>query len=248
MDYEVLGQQRALRPEDFSLEDGRWVARDSVPVRLHDDDVREGRENLEIALEYAPGFVKKIQLLNPDGTACSEDAGDDDCGYPVFITDDEDIPVLDLSISTDEIREEDEDSSTATVSITNGKTFADRSDVVTFAFAGTCDRRHGLHGRARGRVTAMTPGHQVTLSAGSTSVAVTLTAMDDYIEDGNETIEVSATHAGNAVGSTHTIRIPEPGGVAEDHPGSGPGHDHRGPGSPGVHRHPRGAAGRSSGL
>ena len=45
------------------------------------------------------------------------------------------------------------------------------------------------------------------MPADSISVAVTLTAVDDDIADGNETIEVSAAHDGNAVGSTQTIRI-----------------------------------------
>ena len=47
----------------------------------------------------------------------------------------------------------------------------------------------------------------MNLSAGSTSVSVTLTAVDDEIEDGNETIEVSAAHDEEAVGNTQTVRI-----------------------------------------
>ena len=202
VDYWSFTVQSSLRERDFALEDGRWVASRRVSVTLIDDDVREGRESFRVLLRHDTGHEDEIQLLNPDATACT---GDDDCRYMAFIDDPEDIPALDLSVSEEEISEDEEESSTATMSITNGKTFA-VDQTVTFAFAGTA---------TEGADYQVTPadadrgasGHQVNLPAGSTSAVVTLTAMDDDFEDGNETIEVSATHDGAAVGSAQTIRI-----------------------------------------
>lgn len=199
-DYSRFSKQARL--EDWAMEGGRWVARDSVAVTLLDDQVREGRERFHMHLQHAPGFKNEVQRLNPDTTPCS---GDDDCRYPVFIDDDEDIPALDLSVSADEISEEDEASSTATVSITNGKTFA-ADQTVTFAFAGTATE--GVdYSVAPADADGEASGLQTNLPADSTSVGVTLTAVDDDIEDGNETIEVSATHDGDAIGSAQTVRI-----------------------------------------
>ena len=199
-DYAALSKTASL--EDWAMEGGRWMARDSVAVTLLDDQVREGRERFRVYLQHDPGFINEVQLLNPDTTVCS---GGNECRYLVFIDDDEDIPEWDLSVSEEEIREEDETSSTATLSITNGKTFA-ADQVVTFAFAGTAtedDDYLVTPADADGEAA----GHQVSLSAGSTSLGITLTAVDDEVEDSNEAIEVSATLGGEAIGSTQTIHI-----------------------------------------
>ena len=203
VDYSPLAVMPLLEEEDFALEDGRWVARHRVAVTLLDDHVREGRERFRVHLQHAPALQRgEVRLLNPDTTACS--AGDD-CRYLVFIDDDEDTPALDLSVSADEINEEDGASSTATVAITNGKTFA-TDQVVTFAFAGTAIEGADYQvAPADGDDEAS--DHQTIMLADSNSVFVTLTAVDDDFEDGNETIEVSATHAGEAIGTTQTIRI-----------------------------------------
>ena len=200
-DYSLLGRAHTFRQTDYALENERWVARKSFPVTLLDDDVREGTENFEALVTAAAGYVHGIQRLNPDGSACNQQS----CPYPVYITDDEDIPALALSVSRVEIREEDEESSTATVSITNGKTFA-VDQVVTFSLGGTATLGTD-YTVAPADEDGMTSGHQATLPADSSSVVLTLTAMDDNIPDSNETIEVSATHDGDTIGTTQTIRI-----------------------------------------
>ena len=203
VDYSSFTVMRLLEEEDFALEDDRWVARRNVPVTLLDDDVREGTERFRVRLQHAPGRQREeIGLRNPDTTACS---GGDDCRYLVFIDDDEDIPALDLSVSVEEISEEDEASSTATVSITNGKTFA-TDQVVTFTFAGTATEDIDYTVTPED-ARAETSDHQVILAAGSTSLDVTFAAVDDDFEDSNEEIEVSAALQGEAIGSTQTVRI-----------------------------------------
>ena len=198
-DYEVLSEMIAVAEEDFALEGGVWQARPSVPLALVDDDAREGTENFELVVGRSPGYVE-VQPSDPGGAPCRNA-----CATPVGITDDEDIPEWELSVSAEEMNEEEETSSTATLAIINGKTLA-ADQVVTFAFAGTATEG------ADYRVTPAdadnsTPGHQVNLAAGSTSLDVTLTAVDDDVEDSNEEIEVSATLGGDTIGSTRTIRI-----------------------------------------
>ncbi len=205
VDFASFSEVPGPGEEDYALENGRWVGSDSVAVTLLDDDVREGRESFRVHLQYTPRLAsEEVQLLNPDTTPCS---GDDECRYLVFIDDDEDIPTLDLSVSADEISEEDEASSTATVSITNGKTFA-LDQTVTFAFAGTATEGTD-YTVAPADGDDQASDHQVIMLADSTSVGVTLTAVDDDSMEGNETIEVSATLGGAAIGSTQTIRILE---------------------------------------
>ena len=200
-DYGAFDETLTLREQDYALENGLWVARHHLPVTLLDDDVREDRERFQAVLNHAPGHRDEIRLLNPDTTECLQGG----CPYLVFIVDDEDIPELDLSVDLEQIWEEDEASSNATVSITNGKTFS-TDQVVTLAFAGTASEDADYHVTPADADEA-TSDHQVILSAGSTSVDVTFTTLDDDIEDSNESIEISATHDGEAIGSIQTIRI-----------------------------------------
>ena len=199
LDFEQIIRQVTLPEESFVSRDGRWEARRRIRLRLIDDDVREGAEHLRFFTGLGAGDSHGVVIGNASGTPCP------DCESRVEVTDDEDIPAWELSVSAEEIREEDEASSTATVSITNGKTFA-ADQVVTFAFAGTATEDIDYTVTPEDADDA-TPGHQMILPAGSTSLDVTFTAVDDDIEDSPEEIEVSATHEGEAIGSTQTVRI-----------------------------------------
>ena len=190
-----------LREADYELEDGNWVASQRVPVTLLDDDVREGDETFEASLEFAgEDTLPEIQRLNPGGAACDQAS----CPYPVSITDDEDIPAFALSLSEDEIHEEGETSSTATISITNGKTFGE-DQVVTLSLGGAAIPGHD-YDVTPGDTDEETRRHEVTLATGASSVEVTFTAIDDAREEGDEKIRLRATHDGNEIG-TGTIRL-----------------------------------------
>lgn len=119
-DFQSVSRQMTLREEDYSFQDGSWQVRRRMPVTLFDDQVREGDETCDLVLESLPDSPGDLGLR---------------AVTPVDITDDEDIPEFSLSVSENEIREEDETSSTATVSIGNGKSFA-TAQMVTFRFAG----------------------------------------------------------------------------------------------------------------
>ena len=199
-DFTPLSEMITLPEEDFRLVAGVWTAQHDVPVSLLDDEVREDIESFDLLLQPSPGHPSELELLNIGGAECQEPP----CAHPVHITDDEDIPELELSVSEEEIREEGETSSSATVSITNGKTFA-TGQAVTLKLDG--DAIQGSDYRVTpADADEGTEGHQVTLPEGVGSVDVNFTAIDDKREEGDERIRLSVTHDGNAIGRA-TIRI-----------------------------------------
>ena len=197
-DYEVLSEEVGVAEADFTLEGGVWEARPSVQLTLVDDNVFEGAESFGLILEMTPGLPSEVQFSDLQGNPCQ-----DDCRTPVEITDDEDIPAFALSVNPQEIHEEGETSSIATLTITNGKTFAD-DRMLTFQLGG---------GAIPGHDYSVAPadadggaGHQVMLPAGSTSVDLTFTAIDDERDEGDERITLRMTHDGAATVSA-TIRL-----------------------------------------
>ena len=199
-DYSAFSNELALVPSHYSLEDGVWAARRRIPVTLLDDDVREGTERFDAILDYGPGSRDNVQLLNADGSECRGA-----CPYKVYITDDEDIPVLDLSVAPTTIREEDETSSTATVSSSNGKSFA-TDQVVTLELAGTATKETD-YVVLPSDADEGTPDHQVILPKESTSIGVRFRATSDEVDDPDEEIEVVAALDGTEVGDMRAIRI-----------------------------------------
>ena len=188
-DFQPVSRRMTLREEDYSLQDGSWQVRRRMPVTLFDDQVREGDETCDLVLESLPDSPGDLGLR---------------AVTPVDITDDEDIPEFSLSVSDGEIREEDETSSTATVAIGNGKTFA-TAQVVTFSFAGLATEEVDYR-VAPADADNGTAGHQVVLAAGARRARVTLSALEDDDRDPGETIDISVTHAGEEIGSG-SIRI-----------------------------------------
>ena len=192
-DFLPVNEFVSMEREDYALEDGRWTARYLVPVRIVDDNVHEGPERFLLELYTGAPDQRIIRLLNADGSSCG-----DPCFGPVVVTDDEDVPSLALSLSTEHIRERDQSSATATVSSTNGKTFA-TGQVVTFTFSGSATLGTD-YTVAPADADGVEPGHQVTLPTGAASVRVTLTAASDAVDDPGEEIEITATHGGDPIG------------------------------------------------
>ena len=198
-DYQAVSEAVNVSEADFTLKGGVWEARHVLPLTVVDDDVREGAESFHLILEMTPGLSNEVQFSDTQGAPCQND-----CATPVEITDDEDIPEWTLSLNPSEIREEGETSSTATVSITNGKSFAE-DQFVTFRLSGDAIAGHDY------RVTpadadGAADHHQVLLPAGSNSVGPTFTAADDEREEGDERITLRVTHDGNEIASG-TIRL-----------------------------------------
>ena len=198
-DFKAVSQQMTLREADFSFQNGSWQVRRRLPVTLIDDEIREGDETCDLVLESARDAQADLALA---------------AVTPVDITDDEDIPEMDLRLSADEIEEEGETSSAATVSITNGKIFA-TDQLVTFGLGGTATK--GVDYKVSpADADAAASGHQLVLPAGSRSVKMTFTAQDDDVRDPDEEIRVSVAHDGHAIGNQSIlIRDRQPGPTVE---------------------------------
>ena len=109
---------------------------------------------------------------------------------------DDDTLSFEVSVDPDEIGEADTGSSTVTVS-TGDVTFATNQEI-TLGFAPESTATADDY-----TVSATT----LTLVAGATEVTATVTAVDDTLDEDEETIRVTAEHDGAAVGTQQEIRL-----------------------------------------
>ena len=109
---------------------------------------------------------------------------------------DNDTATLNVAVNPATIGEADSGSSTVTVSTDGGLTFLEDQTVV-LSFGGTATETSDY------TVSEKT----LTLTAGEHSVTTTVTAVDDAVDDDDETIEVTATHNGSPVGTLQQITI-----------------------------------------
>ena len=206
-DYEVVSGTVLMVADKYQLEDGRWVGRTDVIVPLLDDDVREGTETFELNLAPPTNQSGKAELLNPDGSRCGGR-----CRHVIHITDEEDSPALDLSVSSATILERGETSAAATVSITDSRSFA-ADQTLTLDFGGTATKGTD-YVVSPADADEATSGYQLILPVESTSVRATLKAMADEVHDPNEKIEIMAMHEGAPVGAMQAVRIADDGTVS----------------------------------
>ena len=87
-------------------------------------------------------------------------------------------------------------SAMVTVEITNGVTFA-KDKEIALSFAGTATKSTDY-------TVAL---ESLTLTAGQSSVATTVTALQDRVDDDAETILITASHGGGTIGAEQTITI-----------------------------------------
>ena len=208
-DYALISWQPEFVQAEFAREGDRLVARKPVPDFVIVNDLfYEGSEHFTMIIEMAPGLPAGLtQFVYPDGTTCEQQCGDR-VRYSVFITDEEDLPTLSLSAAPASIAEEDdsgttgvaENVSTLTVSIANGETLpADRT--VTLVFDGTAAQ--GTHYSVRPvDADAEEEDHQVVLSAGDSSVEVTVTAVANDTADNNRSVVVDGYLGVKEIGRT----------------------------------------------
>ena len=111
------------------------------------------------------------------------------------ITDDDDAPELTLAVRPSAIAEAG-GASTVTVESVNGVAFAEDQEI-RLSFAGTA---------AKGTDYTVAL-ERLTLLVGQSSVATSVTAVDDAVDDDAETIRVTARHGGGVLGAEQTITI-----------------------------------------
>ena len=204
-DYSEISELVNFSQSEYSrdLTTDPFVARKPVPgFAIVNDSSYEGAERFGLIIQpHVTTTAGPVQFRQPDGTTCVawvDCPVNDPPRFWVTITDEEDLPELSLTAAPAQIAEEDdvsttgtvENVSTVTVSITNAKTFA-LDQTITLTFSGSAIE--GTH--------YSVPEHQVTLPAGDSSVAVTVTATANTTADGNRTVTVDAARDGTSFGS-----------------------------------------------
>ena len=169
-------------------------------VQKHDDKVI--REDVTVTLTLADG----------EGYTVSAEARS-----AQVVLEDNDVAQFAQSLDPGEIAEGE--SGTVRVEITNGVTF-EEDQAITFEFAGST--------ATKGADYAVSP-EALTMRSRADSATATVTALDDTHEENDETVSVTAKHAGETIGTaTLTITNRETGpltaqfvGVPESHDGQG---------------------------
>ena len=159
------------------------------------DDYTVGATTLTLAAgeEMASTTVTAVSdAVDDDGETIILTATHDSTGIgsqTITITDDDAAPVLALSVDPVEIAE-DAGTSTVTVEITNGVTFAE-DQTITLTLGGTATVTDDY------TVGATT----LTLVAGEETASTTVTAVSDAVDDDGETIILTATRDSTGIGS-----------------------------------------------
>ena len=189
-DYESFSTHLVFAPDDFTLSGTVYRAEKTQTVAIVDDDLFEppvdgDEESFTVLLERTPGTRARIAI--PDTT--------DAPGAMVVTIEDDDKPDWKLTVEPDSIAEAGTESSTVTV-LTGGKTFA-ADQTITLMLAGTATETDDFTLASK----------SLTLTAGDTLVTATITAVDDTLDDDDETILVTASHDGATIGEPQTITI-----------------------------------------
>ena len=146
---------------------------------------------------WEDGETFTVELGNARNATLADGSGEG------AIADDDDGPLLVLAVEPPQIAEHD-GAATVTVSIENAARFAgDRT--IALGLAGTAAAGDYTVTDAHGDPLAA-PG-QLTLPAGEASVTATVTPVDDAFYESDETVVVTAFHAGAAIGAGETLVI-----------------------------------------
>ena len=111
----------------------------------------------------------------------------------VTITDDDAAPTLSVAVSPDTIAEA---AGASTVTVSSTSTFAS-DQTIALTLAGTATKGDDYTISAE----------SLTLTAGQTSVTATVTAVQDVIDEPDETVLITATHNSVAIGTQQTVTI-----------------------------------------
>ena len=161
--------------------------RQTVSIPLGDDALIEGDETISLAFGDLPTGV--TPGTNSTTTVTITDA---------------DSAAFEFAISDDEVGEGA--AVELTVTLIGGATFA-AAQTIDLTFSGGAATAGVDFTVADSRGQTLTAPYALTLPAGSSSVAATISIVDDAEEEGNETIVVSARHGADALGDLQVITI-----------------------------------------
>ena len=187
-DFATLAKTLSFAEADFAVEHGRNIARKSIAVEVSDDTRHEGYETFEVALLGGTGLTTGVTGFERAEAVAT-----------VTISDDDDAPVLALSVTPDRVTE----GTTAAVQIstTNGTTF-DSDQTIALAAAGTATADDDF---------TLAPA-SLTLNAGaSASDSAVLTVVDDAVDENDESVVITATHSGVTIGERTVVLVDDDG-------------------------------------
>ena len=180
--------------KDIGGGDYRWVAEHTGSVAVIDDNIVEEDEELRLALF---GEQPEADFKRDRDTTALTIRNDDIVSFSA-------VP------SAKSISERASGASRVTIS-TGGVAFSD-DKTFTLTIGGTAAQGTDYTVSPADAVSGTT-GHQVVLEDGEEEVVVTFTAVNDTVDDPNETITVSVTLGGDAIGEAFTITVTEGGTV-----------------------------------
>ncbi len=196
-DFEGFSEHVTVAATDFQIENGQQVAHKTVDITINNNHAGrwEGDETFDFLVQRAPGTPGSVLVVDGDGNNAVGGAT-----TTITIADNDAAPSLDMSVSPSLV--EEGDSATLTVTIADGSAFAaDQTIALTFSGTATRDVDYTAD-LATADVDAL------TLAAGLTEVAATVTVLDDAIDDDTgETIVIEAAHAGTSFSETYTLTI-----------------------------------------
>ena len=154
----------------------RGVSTKNPYTKKSDDAVVRADRTVTLTLEDGEGYTVSPQARSAQ-----------------VVVEDNDEAEFALSVEPAEITEGE--SATVRVEIANGVTFADQQ-AITLGFGGST--------AAKGADFTVSP-ETLTLRGGEDSVRATVTALDDSDEEGDETVAITASRAGETIGTNSVV-------------------------------------------
>ena len=121
-------------------------------------------------------------------------------------------PTLSMTVAPDAIAEAGTESATVTVSASPAFT-ADRTISLTFSGTATVTADYTISVDG----TTLSSPYELTLPEGDASIEATVTAVDDTVEEGAETIRIEARDDGELIGEPQTVTITDDDGTMTNH-------------------------------
>ena len=121
-------------------------------------------------------------------------------------------PTLSMTVAPDAIAEAGTESATVTVSASPAFT-ADRTISLTFSGTATVTADYTISVDG----TTLSSPYELTLPAGDASIEATVTAVDDTVVEGAETIRIEARDDGELIGEPQTVTITDDDGTMTNH-------------------------------
>ena len=193
-DYTLLSQTLTFAPSDFASQDSGCPppspdfctrADKTVTVTITDDTAYEGATAETFTLTLSHDTDQRVTYPSPAGETAT-----------VSIADDE-RPALTFTVAPTTILE---NAGTATVTLaTTDGTGITADTAIALSLAGTATKGTDY----------TISSESLTLTAGQSSVTATITATMDSTSDDNETVVVTASSGGTAIGTAQTVTITE---------------------------------------